>query len=140
MFKTLKAHEVDSDRGYRYCISSKSHPTALKILPHISAKLSPGPIKAALEISLHGTGSTMIYYIMYDMRIIHALIVVYAHACRFLYTPPSNYHCMVQQIENTIKLQRETLASIKFGESVIRMHWRILNLAIMGASAQCDSA
>ena len=31
-------------------------------------------------------------------------------------------------------VQRETLASIKFGKPVIRMYWRILNLAIASAS------
>ena len=37
-------------------------------------------------------------------------------------------------------VQWETLANIKFGEPVIRMHWRILNLAIGSTSAYCDSA
>ena len=30
----------------------------------------------------------------------------------------------------SITVQLETLVSIKFGKSVIRMHWRIFNLAI----------
>ena len=34
--------------------------------------------------------------------------------------------------------QQETLASIKFGELVIRIHWQILNLAITSTSAQSD--
>ena len=34
-----------------------------------------------------------------------------------------------------IIIWQETLVSIKFGESVIRMHWRILNLAIASTSA-----
>ena len=43
------------------------------------------------------------------------------------------YHHKVHCTGNTV--ERETLVSIKFGESVIRMHWRILNLAIASASA-----
>ena len=30
--------------------------------------------------------------------------------------------------------------SIKFGEPVIRMYWRILNLVIASTSTECDSA
>ena len=40
---------------------------------------------------------------------------------------------------NIYTVWQETLASIKFGESVIRTHWQILNLAIMSASAQSNS-